>query len=266
MITFLTHFLPKSDYLNIKCISFLTVKIKFPQKPDESSTSSSDDDQKATWIINDETDDNQYRMESGEPIQVKLAADTKRLYAEIVDALEESEPRDLDARQNLGNYARTRFAKKLQEQGIEDAEELRQYWLMFEHCCRMESLDIGCDSLQEVQFKSYFFYEVLDGFYYTLLGEAGYQGVLERLLEDIPKANLHYNAPVTHIQYSSDGDSVRVKCEDGRSFLGGHVIVTASVGFLKENLETLFEPSLPAEVAEALQTFPYGTVNKIFLK
>lgn len=248
-----------------------------------SSISSSifDDNEDAKWYKNNSAEENQYRTEAGECMNTKLVLQAKKIFADAMDKIVDSIP-EADMDQNAGDALAQGFAEELKQRGIvNDTEEYHQYWLIYKHCCRMECMDIGSNTLRDAQLKSYGNYEDLEGGYYTTLGEEGYQGVLEKLLEDIPEGSILYNTPVARIQYADcdatngnvaqdnddGGDAVvTVTCEDGRTFRCSHVIMTASVGFLKENLETFFRPALPEEKLNAIRTFPYGNVNKIFLK
>lgn len=252
---------------------------------DGSSSSSSssifDDNEDSKWYNNNSAEENQYRTEAGECMNTKLVLQAKKMYADAMDKNVDSiHVPEVDMDQNTGDALAQGFAEELKQRGIvNDTKEYHQYWLIYKHCCWMECMDIGANTLRDVQLKSYGNYEELEGGYYTTLGEEGYQGVLEKLLEDIPEGSILYNTPVARIQYADcaanngsvpqdDGDDalVTVTCEDGRTFRCSHVIVTASVGFLKENLETFFRPPLPEEKLSAIRTLPYGNVNKIFLK
>lgn len=238
---------------------------------DKSSSESSSDSEpeEATWFNHGDAAQIQYRMEGGQIVHQKIALDAKNIFAAVQEKLWELDSEKLDSNEtSVDELMRAAFAERLKQRGIGGDDESHQYWLIYEYCCRMEALDLGCNSLDEVQWKSYNYYEHLEGDYYTSFGKDGYQGVLEKLLADIPTMNVHYNTPVTQIRYTGCGaaDGIVVKCEDGRTFSCSHVIVTASVGFLRENLETFFEPALPKHMQEALKMFQYGTVNKIFLK
>lgn len=57
-----------------------------------------------------------------------------------------------------------------------------------------------------------------------------------------------------------------VKCSDGTSYDAHHVIVTVSLGVLKENYKTLFQPQLPILKINAIEGLSIGVVNKIFLE
>ena len=69
---------------------------------------------------------------------------------------------------------------------------------------------------------------------------------------------------VQKIDYTSD--SIVVKCSDGSVFEADNVIVTVSLGVLKERHDTIFKPSLPAFKVEAIKGLSFGTVDKIFLE
>ncbi|KAG8318645.1 hypothetical protein J6590_001767 [Homalodisca vitripennis] len=56
-----------------------------------------------------------------------------------------------------------------------------------------------------------------------------------------------------------------VVCEDGREYSASHVIVTSSLGYLKENHRTLFHPSLPIDIGKAIDIMGFDTINKLFL-
>ena len=57
---------------------------------------------------------------------------------------------------------------------------------------------------------------------------------------------------------------VAINCEDGDVLFADHVIVTSSVGFLKEHSE-FFVPSLPKTHIDAIRSIGFGNVAKVFL-
>ncbi|XP_041369864.1 peroxisomal N(1)-acetyl-spermine/spermidine oxidase-like [Gigantopelta aegis] len=56
-----------------------------------------------------------------------------------------------------------------------------------------------------------------------------------------------------------------IRCDDGTSYEADHVIVTSSLGFLKSNHLTFFQPRLPATRQSVIEHAGFGTVNKVFL-
>ena len=75
-----------------------------------------------------------------------------------------------------------------------------------------------------------------------------------------------YGKFVSNIQWkgSPEGDVI-VKTQDGTIYEADHVIVTVSLGVLKENSGTMFSPALPTVNQQAITGLYFGTVNKIFL-
>ena len=64
--------------------------------------------------------------------------------------------------------------------------------------------------------------------------------------EELPVLNKTIlNAEVTNVDYSSEDNSVKVTTLDGKEYVADHVIMTPSLGVLKAQYETLFNPPLP---------------------
>ena len=59
---------------------------------------------------------------------------------------------------------------------------------------------------------------------------------------------------------------VTLKVKDHPDIRADHVIITSSLGYLKENHRRIFQPALPSEKQQAISTMCFGTVDKIFLK
>ncbi|XP_018397522.1 PREDICTED: spermine oxidase-like [Cyphomyrmex costatus] len=97
----------------------------------------------------------------------------------------------------------------------------------------------------------------------------GYVGVLAPLLRDLPSTCVRYCKPVNCIRWGAVSDACPraiVKCNDGEEIPADYVIVTVSLGVLKNQHTKLFLPGLPAEKVEAIRKLGYGHVNKIFLE
>ncbi|XP_018044767.1 PREDICTED: spermine oxidase [Atta colombica] len=97
----------------------------------------------------------------------------------------------------------------------------------------------------------------------------GYVGVLAPLLRDLPNSCVKYCKPVDYIRWGAVSDACPraiVKCNDGEEIPADYVIITVSLGVLKNQHTKLFLPGLPAEKVEAIKKLGYGYVNKIFLE
>uniref|UniRef100_A0A667GSJ6 Amine oxidase domain-containing protein n=1 Tax=Lynx canadensis TaxID=61383 RepID=A0A667GSJ6_LYNCA len=129
----------------------------------------------------------------------------------------------------------------------------------------------GTHSMDLVALAPFGEYTVLPGLDCTF---PGYVGLTNRIMASLPEDVVVFNKPVKTIHWngsfreaSSPGETcpVLVECEDGGCFPAHHVIVTVPLGFLKERLDTFFEPPLPTQKAEAIRKIGFGTNNKIFL-
>lgn len=61
-------------------------------------------------------------------------------------------------------------------------------------------------------------------------------------------------------------EQINIICSDGSSYKSECVLVTVSLGVLKESHKNLFVPELPPFKQNAIEGFSIGTVDKIFLK
>ncbi|XP_043266525.1 uncharacterized protein [Venturia canescens] len=101
----------------------------------------------------------------------------------------------------------------------------------------------------------------------------GYSTILDVLmkkipnpLEELPVLNKTiYNSEVSRIKYNLSGGNVRVVTSTGDEYVGAHVILTASLGVLKSDHQTLFDPPLPEKKINAIRGLEFGTVAKIYL-
>ena len=68
-----------------------------------------------------------------------------------------------------------------------------------------------------------------------------------------------YNALVTSIQWKPDGNTntqVIVTTSNGQTYGADVVLVTVSLGVLKEQAATMFNPPLPPAKTKAIQLYP----------
>uniref|UniRef100_A0A8C5QS08 Amine oxidase domain-containing protein n=1 Tax=Leptobrachium leishanense TaxID=445787 RepID=A0A8C5QS08_9ANUR len=144
---------------------------------------------------------------------------------------------------------------------------------VYEWCKRVECIDEACNSMYEFSLSQLGLYTALEGPFFNCLGRGGYQALLNILLEQLPPNSLRYQKPVQCIHWEGlpidlpdvPVHPVKVLCEDGEEFRATHVIVTVSLGCLKERASSLFDPPLPHGKLEAIARLGFGTVAKIFL-
>ncbi len=112
------------------------------------------------------------------------------------------------------------------------------------------TLYVGCDNLYRQSALSWGEYVDYDD---DTSFEDGFDSLLRCMEGGLgPNVEVMLGRVVVKVD-SSSGDSVAVTCQDGRSFSAGHVVVTVSLGCLKENHRAMFIPPLPSRTVEAIR-------------
>ncbi|XP_014278064.1 peroxisomal N(1)-acetyl-spermine/spermidine oxidase isoform X1 [Halyomorpha halys] len=97
----------------------------------------------------------------------------------------------------------------------------------------------------------------------------GLAGLMAPLVRNLPQNAVVYCKPVHCILWGTAGPGAPraiVKCCDGENFPADYVIVTVSLGVLKDSADRLFCPNLPSYKMSAVQGLGFGNVNRVFLK
>ncbi|XP_072946862.1 spermine oxidase-like isoform X2 [Epargyreus clarus] len=115
-------------------------------------------------------------------------------------------------------------------------------------------------------------YEELRGHQHMSWHKHGYKTFFEILLNTynngpgLPTLDIKFNTEVTNIRWPRDGTGdVVVTCRGGEQYTAPNVIVTVSLGVLKERHSTLFTPPLPQEKITAIDLISMGLIGKIIL-
>ncbi|XP_058832606.1 spermine oxidase-like [Topomyia yanbarensis] len=205
---------------------------------------------------------------NGEVVQQEY---TDRLMA-LADKIVESE--ELYAYGGtLGDFFTERFTKEVNEEKMKDIDrELVQQFLMYYH--GYQKGYIAIDSWYD--FPTDDDSEDCEGNDALSWMGKGYKSILDLLMkrhpsqntEPIPiENNIEFNKFVKTIHWNKGPDQpVTIYCTDGSQYDADHVIVTVSLGVLKENLHTLFNPQLPSVKRNAITGIHFGTVNKVILE
>ncbi|XP_068103190.1 peroxisomal N(1)-acetyl-spermine/spermidine oxidase-like isoform X3 [Hyperolius riggenbachi] len=168
---------------------------------------------------------------------------------------------------SVGEYLDREFVSS-DASGAENSNEV------YEWCKRAECIDEACNSMYEFSLSQLGLYTALEGPFFNSLGSKGYQALLDILLDQLPPNTLRCRKPVRLIQWEGSSPKasgaskfpINITCEDGEEFPADHVIVTVSLGCLKERASTLFDPLLPRGKLEAIERLGFGCVAKIFLE
>ncbi|XP_024943556.1 peroxisomal N(1)-acetyl-spermine/spermidine oxidase isoform X2 [Cephus cinctus] len=106
--------------------------------------------------------------------------------------------------------------------------------------------------------------------------KTGYDSLTRTIVNGLSRKNLRLNSPVERIEWRSNVERnhpndkhkrpVAITLFDKTRIETDCVIVTCSLGYLKENHRKMFIPSLPCRLTEGIENLGFGVINKIFLK
>ncbi len=99
----------------------------------------------------------------------------------------------------------------------------------------------------------------------SILLTYGYKGLVETMANDTGHL-CAFTKKVCHIDWGNNESiaPVLVYCNDGSRYEADHVIITVSLGVLKDNLIT-FTPSLPSQKQTAIDKLGMGLLGKVIL-
>uniref|UniRef100_A0A672KJL2 Peroxisomal N(1)-acetyl-spermine/spermidine oxidase-like n=2 Tax=Sinocyclocheilus grahami TaxID=75366 RepID=A0A672KJL2_SINGR len=204
--------------------------------------------------------------EDGKQVSTKLVDQVCSHFSKLTDKAFDDELKHKHRKLSLGAYLDDAFGE-FPLVATEDGQQV------FEWCKRTECTDEACSSLYEVSASQISYYTALEGGFFNTLGPGGYRAILDVLLRDLPSGSIQCSAPVKSIRWDlvrkghceNQRYPVQVVCENGQSFEADHVIVTVSLGVLKDKASTMFEPPLPSTKLSAIENLGFGIVDKIFL-
>lgn len=187
-----------------------------------------------------------------------------KIIEKIEDELEDgiSYKKDL----NCQDYIEKRFTEEIEKRKMN--EEKKTQMQMF---CKLMSGYLGVyvgDDLKLASAKCYEMGGEYDDDDDVILSH-GYSLLLKALQDDLTDSNVKFNRNVVSIQWKSEQSTVKVICESQdktiEEYIADHVIVTCSLGHLKQNHDNIFHPSLPDKKIKAIERMGFGSVGKIFL-
>ena len=135
------------------------------------------------------------------------------------------------------------------------------------------------DGTQESKDVAVMSYNDFDDPYTSVRTTKGFQAIAEDIASHLPNECLNLKKDVTSIQWTPPSSTsgscnlpVCVHCSDGSMYQADHVIMTVSLGVLKqrccclESVDPLFTPSLPKTKLDAICKLGMGQVNKVLLQ
>lgn len=209
---------------------------------------------------------------SGGSVSLELVAEMANLFYSLIDQTREFLHAAETPVPSVGEYLKKELSQHA-ARWTEDEGTRKLKLAILNSFFNLECCVSGTHSMDLVALAPFGEYTVLPGLDCTFPG--GYQGLPDHIVASLPQDVMTFNKPVKTVHWNgsfqeavSPGETfpVLVECEDGTCFPAHHVVLTVPLGFLKERLDTFFEPPLPTEKAEAIRKVGFGTNNKIFLE
>ncbi|XP_020786161.1 spermine oxidase isoform X1 [Boleophthalmus pectinirostris] len=236
-----------------------------------------------------------YQTNAGKRIPKDLVEEFSDLYSEVYELTQEffqrGKPVCAESQNSVGVFTRDVVRKRIM-MDPDDSESTKKLKLsMLQQYLKVESCESGSPSMDEVSLSEFGEWTAIPGAHHVIPG--GFMKIVDVLAQDIPSNSITLNKPVRciHWNYSAqrhevianqdnnhnDNNSqpqdplilrhpISVECEDEEWIPADHVIITASLGVLKKNHESMFSPPLPEDKVLAIEKLGISTTNKIFLE
>ncbi|XP_053680326.1 uncharacterized protein LOC128731244 [Anopheles nili] len=228
---------------------------------------------KRNGLLREETSEEglgEFLRDDGFRIDDHLAKRVDFIVGQILEQCEEFAARAIHDRDgmypaSLEAFLREQFRKRTEKDFSADQKVLAQQLLDWH--CRFQIIDNSCLHVSDISAK-------LWGSY-SFNGEScqahinmryGFQALVNCLIEEIGTEKIVYNKAICEIRWLDSRGKVIVKCTDGTVYCCQHLIVTFSLGVLKDTMDQLFQPNLPSSYSRSIRSIGYGTIDKIFLQ
>ncbi|OTF82840.1 peroxisomal N(1)-acetyl-spermine/spermidine oxidase-like protein [Euroglyphus maynei] len=209
--------------------------------------------------------------ENGEAIECPLAK-------KLINYLDETKNRMNDAIENDQNvfdyfvYQFNQFVQSLTD--IIDITTLKILKNTFRWFIIYEVIDNSCENLQTLSALSYTEWEDCSGETDLIHFQKNYSTIFDEFEKDFPLNDcLLLETEVKKIELIHNNSDIQVKLHifrdeiEDEEMLFDHIIITSSIGFLKENLKNdFFSFDFPEEKRQIIQAIGFGTINKVFLE
>ncbi|XP_027194444.2 spermine oxidase-like isoform X1 [Dermatophagoides pteronyssinus] len=221
-----------------------------------------------------------YCNENGETIDDD---DECPLVKKLINYLDESKNRmnnAIECDQNVFDYFVEQFNQFIQSSNdiIIDEKILKILKNIFRWFIIYEVIDNSCENLQTLSTLSYTEWENCLGDTDLIHFQKNYSSIFDEFEKDFPLTDCVWlQSQVKKIEFIHRNDlhDTQVKLYvyfdnneiENKEMIFDHVIITSSIGFLKENLKNdFFSFDFPKEKRQIINAIGFGTINKIFLE
>lgn len=208
-----------------------------------------------------------FLRDDGTVMSESLVREVDDLVRTVSDELCESQ-KPLKRLENIGSVMRSRFEDHLHERDDSPTERMMKEEI-FDWNMRFLLVDNCCHSLDDLSAILWGKFKYVGGPEH-LLFKSGYSSLMNLLVGSLDKRKVRLSTPVEAIHWkdsvkSPDDSPITVKTFEGTQIIADAVIVTCSLGYLKDNHRKMFQPQLPSRLSVAIENLGFGTINKIFL-
>ncbi|XP_066092742.1 spermine oxidase isoform X1 [Saccopteryx bilineata] len=213
-------------------------------------------------------------------------------------------PVNAESQNSVGVFTREEVRNRIRDDPDDPEATKRLKLAMIQQYLKVESCESSSHSIDEVSLSAFGEWTEIPGAHHII--PSGFLRVVELLAEGIPAHVIQLGKPVRCVHWDQasgrprgpeieprgEGDHnhnageggqgggepqvdgrdedekwpVLVECEDCEVIPADHVIVTVSLGVLKKQHASFFQPGLPTEKVAAIHRLGIGTTDKIFLE
>ncbi|XP_062550562.1 spermine oxidase-like [Armigeres subalbatus] len=221
--------------------------------------------------IEDHREDELCIKSNGEEVPI----DVSNLVVDVLERSIDDEEKVKQYKKSLGDYYTESFQEALQGGKFGDIDnetcnQIFQYFLKYHHTYNAVDSVFDMSAAGLLEFVDY------QNEYLINWRTRGFKTILDLLMNRFPEQNstsipiedfVLFNKRVVNINYCKESiQSIIVTCSDGQCYTADHVIVTVSLGVLKEIYRTLFTPCIPQLQQNAIEGLYIGLVDKMVLQ
>lgn len=165
------------------------------------------------------------------------------------------------------DYLYTNLLPKIEEMVSRSEGNCFDTLSLFEGFLSYEGISEGSKYVRDVSASTFSSWKWLDGDKSLLIKGNPFQSVVDSMTASLPREGvLHVDSEVKNIYWYHNANPVTITCSNGAIYEADHVIVTVSLGVLKELATSIFHPPLPSDKTQAINKLGFGLVNKIILQ
>ncbi|XP_076651138.1 spermine oxidase isoform X2 [Halictus rubicundus] len=209
-----------------------------------------------------------FMRNTGVPVDAALVEEIRDLVHNTLEDCENETKYLEKGSESMGRVLKNALNNHLQQRNDPPAVASTKEELLDWHL-RFLVIDNACSTLNDLSTKYWSKFKFVGGSE-NLLFRNGYHSLTKIMMNGINKENLRLNTAVDSIEWHWVVDKdleapVVLKLSDNTRILSDCVIVTSSLGYLKDNYKTMFVPALPQSFSQVIENLGFGLINKVFL-